>query len=344
MDLTKPPIPTFRRLPQPYHLSNSIDCLVALATGDGDARDCNKAAEELVDTLEVLFYAVVEYAETLPEFFDLTPSERGDFIYYSIMERQGHGVGLTCDPGRFPEKAIDLARDKASDLYGKVGAIVDWIEQNLNDDGSYAIKGNLVVEVSVYTEASVEDNSETAASTFLKHGSLDKILDEVDEWADDCDPVPPADADEHEGREVTLGAFIETLDEVLENHPVEQSGTGWRACYDQDALLSRRSYRNLPRLSGLEQGDDECDEEWDRRSEVIGADVSWFIAPRSLTTDHNGPTEQVKWLNENPEGLVDELVRSTDWYYKQYKAAKAAEAAAKAAKEKTDAHPSEVTE
>jgi hypothetical protein len=325
MDLTKPPIPTFRRLPQPYHLSNSIDCLVALATGDGDARDCNKAAEEIVDALTDMFDAVVEYAGTLPEFVDLTHKERGDFIYYSIMERQGHGVGLTCDPGRFPEKAIDLARDKTSDLYGKVGAIVDWIEQNLTHEIWPVIKGDLCIEVSVYTADSVED-SEAAASTFPTAVGVNDVLDDVIGFAEDAEPATD-DKAETEPSDISLELFLGTLDKVLDEYAVEQIGRIWCVSLSLQELLSRRNCRDLPRISKLERRDDESDKDWDRRSEVIGVDVSWWFETVA-TYDANGPTETVDWYKKNPEDLIDELVRSTDWYYKQYTAAKAAAEAA----------------
>jgi len=330
MDLTKPPIPTFRRLPQPYHLSNSIDCLVALATGDGDARDCNKAAEEIVDTLTDMFYAVVEYAGTLPEFVDLTPKQCDDFVYYSIMERQGHGVGLTCDPGRFPEKAIDLARDKTSDLYSKVGAIVDWIEWNLEHEIWPVIKGDLCIEVSVYTADSVE-NSEAAASTFPTAVSVNDVLDDVIGFAEDCEATD--EKPDVETSDISLELFLGTLEEVLDGYTVEQRETGWRVSLSVfQELLARRNYRELPRILKLERRDDESDKDWDRRSEVIGVDVSWWFETVA-TYDANGPTETVDWYKKNPEGLIDELVRSTDWYYKQHKAAKDAEAAREAAKE-----------
>jgi hypothetical protein len=320
MDLTKPPIPVFRRLPQPYHLRDSIECLVALATGDGDARDCNKAAEELVDTLTEMFDAVVEYVADLPEFVDLTPKERDDFIYYAIMERQGHGVGLTCDPGRFPEKAVDLARDAGTDLYARVGAVVRWIEQNLDDGGMYAIKGNLVIEVAVYTTDSTE-NSESAASIFPVGVGINDVLDDVVGFAEDCETTD--EAAEEETSDISLGLFLFTLETVLDEYPVEISDVSCCVSLGTQALLSRQSYRRLPFMRA-DRGDEESDEDYNSRAEIIGVDVSWWFEKGTLTTDHNGPTEQVKWLNENPEGLVDDLVRSTDWYYKQYTAAKAA--------------------
>jgi hypothetical protein len=326
MDLTKPPIPTFRRLPQLYHLSNSIDCLVALATGDGDARDCNKAAEELVDTLTDMFDAVVEHVGTLPEFADLTHPERDSFVYYSIMERQGHGVGLTCDPGRFPEAAVDVARDKASDLYGKVGAIVYWIEQNLTHEIWPVIKGDLCIEV--------------AASTFPTAIGVDDVLDDVIGFAEDCETTD--EKPDVETSDISLDLFLGTLEEVLDGYTVEQRETGWRVCFDQNELLSRRSYRNLPYMRS-DRGDDESDDDYNSRAEIIGVDVSWWFETVA-TYDANGPTEQVAWYKKNHEGLIDDLTRSTDWYYKKYKAAEAAEAAIEAAKEKDDAHPSEVTE
>lgn len=326
MDLTKIPVPVFRKHHQQAHLHDSIECIVSLATNYGDSGDCNMAAADLVEQLTNMFSALVEHLIELQPFDGMGYKERDKFVYYSIMETQGHGVGLTDNPGEYPEDAVALARDRTSDLHKRVGDIVRWIEQNINDDGWYAMKANLVVEVAVYTEASVADASDAAASMFpeLKLTSLDSILDEVAEWADDVDPTKETTDEEKAGYSDTLGAFIETLDKVLDNHLAEQRGTGWRACFDQDALLSRRRYRSLPRLAGLEQGEDESDEDWDRRSEVVGADVSWFIVPRSLTTDYNGPTEQVERYNKNPEDLVEELVRSTDWYYAQYKAATAA--------------------
>lgn len=289
--MTYSPQPIFAPVPRGAHINGSIDCLIA-AEADGDIDDCNKAASDLADELRRRFDALVEMTGDLPRFEGMTPTERDGFIYYSIMETIGHGVGLCDDPGRFPSDAIDLARDKASDLNKAVRSLVAWMEMNVNTDWNDQTI-TISAEVEVYTRDSVE-NSE-AAGRFTIPAAAFEIGDWLS-WIDAFD-LDANDEDAHDNtEEYTTLEVVQMLDAC----DMSFEGTSWTNSANLQELLAVHGYRRLPRvrIGGVDV-------------EVISASLSVSVVK---VVDPQGDDNLA-----DPEGLES----GRDSYYDRYKAAAA---------------------
>jgi hypothetical protein len=296
------PQPVFAPVHPGAHITGSIECLIAVEA-DGDVGDCNKAAGDIVDELQRRFDGIVETTGDLLPFEDMTYTERDDFVYYSIMETLGHGVGLCDDPGRFPEDAIELARDKTSDLNKAVVSLVAWMEMNVSYDWN---DQRLTVEavVEVITRESVE-NSE-AAGRFTIPATAFEIGDWMS-WIDCFDLDDRNEDDVDNSEEYTPMEFVQMLDAC----GLTFEGTYWASSAGRQDLLATTGYRRLPsvRLSGIEV-------------EVISASISVRV---TKVVDPQGDDNVA-----TPEGLES----GRDSYYDRYKAATAAK------EEVSDADPS----
>lgn len=289
--MTYSPQPIFAPVPHGAHINGSIDCLIA-AEADGDIDDCNKAASDLADELRRRFDALVEMTGDLPQFEDMTFTERDGFTYYAIMEAIGHGVGLTDDPDRFPSGAIDLAWDKASDLNKAVVALVAWMEMNVNTDwNDQEITVSAVIEV--YTRDSVA-NAE-AAGRF----SIPATASEIGDWLSwiDAFDLDANDEDAHDNtEEYTTLEVVQMLDAC----DMSFEGTSWTNSANLQELLAVHGYRRLPRVR------------------LGGVDVDVISASLSVSAEKVVDPQGDDNLAD-PKGL--ECGR--DSYYDRYKAAAA---------------------
>lgn len=283
------PQPIFAPVHPGARIWGSINCLLAVEAG-GDIDDCNKAATDLTDDLRRRFDAIVETTGALLQCEGMTPAERDDFVYYSVMETIGHGVGLTDDPGRFPEEVITLARDKESDLNKAVAELVQWMEINVSYDWNDQTI-TVSAEVEVITRVSAA-NSE-AAGRFLIPATGFEIGDWLS-WIDVFDFDNHDDDHYDNSSEYTTLEFVQMLDAC----DLVFEGTCWTASANTQDLLARMRYRCLPRvrLGGVEV-------------EIISASISVYI---TKVVDPQGGDNVA-----TPEGLES----GRDSYYDRYKAA-----------------------
>lgn len=281
----------FAPVPGGARITGSIDCLIA-AEADGDVSDCNKAATDIVDELQRRFDAIVETTGDLLQFEDMTYTERDDFVYYSIMETLGHGVGLCDDPGRFPEDAIELARDKTSDLNKAVVSLVAWMEMNVSYDWN---DQRLTVEatVEIITRESVE-NSEVAGYFTIPATAFE--IGDWRSWIDAFDFDDHNEDDYDNSSEHTPMEFVQTLDAC----GLTFEGTYWTNSAGLQELLATTGYRRLPsvRLGGIEV-------------EVISASISVRV------------TKVVDPQGDDNVASSKGLESGRDSYYDRYKAAEA---------------------
>jgi len=283
----------FAPVPGGAHIKGSIDCLIAVQA-DGDVGDCNKAATDIVDELQRRFDVIVETTGDLPQFEDMTYTERDDFVYYAIMETLGHGVGLRDDPGRWGEEAIAHFRDEATDLNKAVVSLVAWMEMHVSYDwNDQTLTVEAVVEVITKESAA---NSEAAGrftipATAFEIGDWLSWIDAYDFDFDKSNEDPYDNSSEHTPLE-----FVQMLDAC----GLTFEGTYWTDGANLQELLAITGYRRLPsvRLGGIDV-------------EVISASISVRV---TKVVDPQGDDNVA-----TPKGLES----GRDSYYDKYKAAEA---------------------
>ena len=284
--------PIFAPLPPCSHLTDSIDCLVAVLT-NGDRDDCNLAAQAQVELLEQAFDGIVEMVDADPRFEDVDAS---DLVYYAIMEVMGHGVGLGDHRDRWTEEQVDIARDPAGPINQAVKRLVSWAENALESYPS-AYKLRVSAHVTVYTEASAADGDSAASVTIP---ATPTELAEWISWTDGIsyvpdemraeDEPPSADAKADQSEEYTPLEFVRLLDEL----GAEFVGSGWSLTANDQRLLDEHSYRRLPIVEFLNGSD-----------EVISATLDITI-------------EVVKLNDEDPDCWPEEIEAGRDSYYRRH--------------------------
>lgn len=303
------PQPIFAPVHPGAHVTGSIECLITIEA-NGDVDDCNKAATDIVYDLRRRFDAIVETTDDLPQFEGMTTTERDDFVYYSVMETIGHGVGLRDDLGRFPERAIRLARDKESDLNKAVRDLVRWMEMNVSYDwNDQTLTVEAVVEVITKESAG---NGEVAGRFTIPATAFE--IGDWRSWIDAFDFDDHNEDDHDNSSEYTTLEFVQMLDAC----GLAFEGTCWTDSANLQELLAITGYRRLPsvRLGGVDV-------------EIISASISVRV------------TKVVDPQGDDNVATPDGLESGRDSYYDRYKAAEAEiEKAATAAKEVSDADPS----
>ena len=273
------PLPLFAPLPPLYHLTDSIDCLIASLT-NGDREDCNRAAQAQVDVLEQAFDGIVGIVNADSRFEDV---DVDDLVYYAIMEAMGHGVGLNDDPDRWSEEQVDIARDPAGPINQAVERLVAWAENTLDSYPS-VYKLRVTAIVSVITEASVADGDVAARYT------IPATPMEMVDWVSWIDRHSLAnDADEDQSKEYTPLEFVRLLDEI----GAEFTGSVWSDTANDQRLLAEHGFRRFPVIE-MEDGTD---------VEVISATLDvWF--------------EVIKLNDEDPECSPEDIEAGRDSYFK----------------------------
>jgi hypothetical protein len=282
--------PIFAPLPPCSHLTDSIDCLVAVLT-NGDRDDCNLAAQAQVELLEQAFDGIVEMVDADPRFEDVDAS---DLVYYAIMEAMGHGVRLGDHRDRWSAEQVDIARDPAGPINQAVKRLVSWAENALESYPS-AYKLRVSARVTVYTEASAADG-DSAASITIPATSNDWA--EWSSWTDGLSYVPDemraedepplGDTEDDKSEEYTPLEFVRLLDEL----GAEFVGSGWSLTAEMQRLLDEHSYRRLPIVEFLNGSD-----------EVISATLDITV-------------EAVKLNSDDPDCSLEEIEAGRDSVYK----------------------------
>lgn len=284
------PLPLFAPLPPLYHLTDSIDCLIAILT-NGEREDCNRAAQAQVDVLEQAFDGIVGIVKADPRFEDV---DADNLVYYAIMEAMGHGVGLNDHPDRWSEEQVDIARDHAGPINQAVKRLVAWAENTLDSYPS-VYKLRVHASVSVITEASSSDGDVAARVTIpATPTELADWLSWVDgiSWVPDEvraeDEPPSADAQADQSVEYTPLDLVRLLDDL----GLEFQGSGWSDTANDQRLLAEHGYRRLPIVEFLNGSD-----------EVISATLDvWF--------------EVIKLNDEDPECSPEDIEAGRDSYFK----------------------------
>jgi hypothetical protein len=283
--------PIFAPLPPCSHLTDSIDCLVAVLT-NGDRDDCNLAAQAQLELLEQAFDGIVEMLNADPRFEDV---DTDDMTYYAIMEAMGHGVGLGDHPDRWSEEQVDIARDPEGPINQAVKRLVSWAENALSSYPS-VYKLRVHASVSVITEASSSDGDVAARVTIP--ATPTELADWIS-WADGIsyvpdetraeDEPPATDAEADKSEEYTPLEFVRLLDEL----GLEFQGTSWSDTANDQRLLAEHSYRRLPIVEFLNGSD-----------EVISATLDVFV-------------EVIKLNDEDPDCSPEEIEAGRDSVYKK---------------------------
>lgn len=284
--------PLFAPLPPRYHLTDNIDCLIAVLT-NGERDDCNLAAEAHVELLEQAFDGIVELVVADPRFEDVDAS---DLVYYAIMEEMGHGVGLNDHLDRWSEEQADIARDPAGPVNQAVKRLVAWAEDALTSYPS-GYKLRVRATVSVITEASSSDEDVAARVTIP--ATPTELADWLS-WVDGHslvpdekraeDEPPASDADEDQSEEYTPIEFVRLLDEIN----LEFTGSAWSNTANDQRLLAEHGFRRLPVIE-LEDGTD---------VEVISATLDVFV-------------EVVKLNDSDPDCSPEDIEAGRDSVHKK---------------------------
>lgn len=288
----------FAPLPTRYHLTDHIDCLIALLA-EGERDDCNLAAEAQVELLEQVFDGVIELVDADQRLEDVDAS---DLVYYAIMEAMGHGVGLNDHLDRWSEEQADIARDPAGPINQAVKRLVAWAENALSSYPS-VYKLRVTATVSVITEASSADGD--VAARYTIPATRTELADWLS-WVDGHslvpdagrgeDEPPAADAHEDQSEEYTPLEFVRLLDEL----GLEFTGSAWSDTANDQRLLAEHGFRRLPVIE-LEASTD---------VEVISATLDvWF--------------EVIKLNDSDPDCSPEDIEAGRDSYFKKA-AAKAA--------------------
>ena len=282
--------PIFAPLPPCSHLTDSIDCLVAVLT-NGDRDDCNLAAQAQVELLEQAFDGIVEMVDADPRFEDVDAS---DLVYYSLLEAMGHGVGLGDFPDRWSEEQIDIARDPTGTVNQAVKRLVSWAENALSSYPS-VYKLRVSARIAVITEDSAEDCDEAASYT-IPASQISDWLSWIDSHSlvpDEQraeDEPPSADSEADQSEEYTPIEFVRLLDEI----GAEYTGGAWRVFAETQELLASEGLRSLPKIQI--------------------ADSSWvevIFATLDITV------EVVKLNGEDPDCSPEEIEAGRDSVYKK---------------------------
>lgn len=282
----------FAPLPPRYHLTDNIDCLIAVLI-DGERDDCNRAAEAQVELLEQAFDGAVEIVDADPRLEDVDAS---DLVYYAIMEEMGHGVGLNDHLDRWSEEQADIARDPAGPINQAVKRLVAWAENALSSYPS-VYKLRVHATVTVITEASSADGD--VAARYSIPATRTELAEWLS-WVDGHSLVPDAgrgedeplasDAEADKSMEYTPLEFVRLLDEL----GLEFTGSAWSATANDQRLLAEHGFRRLPVIE-LEDGTD---------VEVISATLDvWF--------------EAIKLNDSDPDCSPEDIEAGRDSYFKK---------------------------
>ena len=284
--------PIFAPLPPRYHLTDNIDCLIAVLI-DGERDDCNLAAQAQVELLEQAFDGIVELVDADPRFEDV---DANDLVYYAVLEEMGHGVGLNDHLDSWSEEQADIARDPASPINQAVKRLVAWAENALSSYPS-VYKLRVTATVTVITEASAADGDSAASYTIP--ATPTELADWLS-WVDGHSLVPDAgrgedeppasDAKADQSVEYTPLEFVRLLDELR----LEFTGSGWSDTANDRRLLAEHGFRRLPTIE-LEDGTD---------AEVISAALDVRF-------------EVVKLNDSDPDCSPEDIEAGRDSYFKK---------------------------